>query len=201
MKKYFYFIIVLIVACQSDIGDRERIINHSVALYHQQDFNGAIKIASEYVINYPNDALGWQIISSAYLAVGNDSMCESAAKNALLIEPKNPIAMLNLAILCDKKSNYTTAYSLYEGALKHGSDLVQVYSNFASNRLFVGDYQRAIELGERAVQLGNSDKDKGILCVSYHKIGDTTNVNRLLLDLRKNNYQNLRKLEELLESE
>ena len=180
-------------------NSKEVLLLDSIAhLYHKGEINPCIKLGESFVTDYPNNDKGWHLLSSAFLAKGNDSIAKVCARNAIKINPNNHIALSNYGILLDKKGKYEEASVFYEKSLSSNNQLAQTYSNYALNRLRADDFANAIVFGEIAVKLAGNIKDKGILCLSYHKSGYFVKRDSLFNELKNLNYENLSSLEELI---
>jgi tetratricopeptide (TPR) repeat protein len=203
---FFYLAIFVLVGCESKISSDEGVIDREESLelavmadlYHINEFDSCIKVGELFVENYPNNDMGWQLLSSAFLGKGEDSLSKYCVLKTLELNPKNHIGLLNYGILLDKIGKHVEASEFYEESLEINDSLYQTYSNYAGNRLLVGDYRAAVALGEKAVEIGDNIKDKGILCLSYHKIGDMKNRDVLFDELKKMNYENLESLREVI---
>lgn len=208
MKKTSYLLLIYIltislIRCEYDANtnrdDEESLLIDSMALlYQRNEIDKSIKLGEKFIIDYPRNDVGWSSLSSAYLAKGDDSIATKYSLNALIINPNNNVALCNYGILLDKKKKYEEAANYYERSLKSNNQIAQTYSNYALNRLMAGDFEKAVELGENAVILANNIKDKGILCLSYHRLGDSLRRDSLFQELKTLNYENLANLEELI---
>ncbi|MDG1849275.1 MAG: tetratricopeptide repeat protein [Flavobacteriales bacterium] len=116
---------------------------------------------------------------------------------ALFLNLNNNVALATKGILLDKQKKYEEAKKYYLKSIESDPNVAQTYSNYASNRLQVGDYNGAVQYGEKAVKLANNIKDKGVLCLSYHKIGMIKKRDSLYTELEKLRYRNLDDLKEI----
>lgn len=98
-------------------------------------------------------------------------------------------------IFADRKLEHNKAILFYEKSLKVNDTLFQTYSNYLVNRMKVGDYIKAVEVGEKALKYGSHIWDKAHLCLSYHKIGVVAKRDSLLKELRELNFERLSSLE------
>lgn len=179
--------------------NNEKIMIDSIAeLYHRGNFKACINIGSIFIKEHPKDSKVYHILSSAYLALEKDSLAEFNANQALTYNPNNAIALLNKAILLDKKEKYKEANFFYEKSIKSNDSLYQTYSNFAGNRILVNDFEKAVKLGKKAIEIGNNVGDKAILCFTYHKLGNKKKRDSLFLELKKLNYKNITNLKALI---
>lgn len=167
-------------------------------LYHKGKIEACLEAGMTFIGTYPKNDKAWHLLSSAALKLGHDSLSETFANNAIRINSRNHIALLNIGILLDKKGNYEEAGKYYEQSLDSDSSFLQTYSNYAGNRLMVNDFSSAVQLGEKAVLLGDKIEDKAILCISYHRAQSFKNRDALFQELTKLNYKNIADLEELM---
>lgn len=138
---------------------------------------------------------GFHLLSSSYLGQSKDSLAAFFAGKALEVNPNNYIALTNMGILYDRKSEYEKATVFYEKSLKINDTLFQTYSNYLVNRIKVGDFTNAVKMGEKALEFGNHIWDKAHLCLSYHKVGDIEKRDSLLNTLKRLKFEKLTNLE------
>ena len=170
-------------------------------LYHKGNVKSCFIEGLIFAEDFPENDKGWHILSSAALKLKKDSLAEIFANNAIILNPKNHIALLNLGILLDKKDNYEEAQEFYEKSLEISPSFLQTYSNYAGNRLLAGDYDVAVKLGKKAVLLGNNIEDKAILCMTYHEMNNFNERDSLLNELRMLDYKNLEELKNYFKSD
>ncbi|HRP90827.1 MAG TPA: hypothetical protein PKX92_12415 [Edaphocola sp.] len=175
---------------------KELLILDSIAtLYNDGDFENSTKLAKKFTIEYPNNDKGFHLLSSSYLGQSKDSLAAFFAGKALEVNPNNYIALTNMGILYDRKSEYEKATVFYEKSLKINDTLFQTYSNYLVNRIKVGDFTNAVKMGEKALEFGNHIWDKAHLCLSYHKVGDIEKRDSLLNTLKRLKFEKLTNLE------
>lgn len=170
-------------------------------LYHRGKLKDLISKAKQFTNTYPLNDKGWHLLSSAYLSVGEDSLSELCAQKALAINPNNHVALTNMGILFDKKKKYKKAEEYYLRAIKSNPNIAQIYSNYAANRLYSGDYDLAVKYGEKAVEMAGNIKDKAILCLSYHKAGMFAKRDSLYTELKRLGYENIDKINEIFKKD
>lgn len=191
---------ILIAGCddtKQGSNTQAKQLDNIARLYHSGKIDACLEEAELFVSSYPNNDAGWHLLSSAYLSKGKDSLVEVCARKALSLNPKNHIALLNVGILLDKQKKYEEAKIYYLKSIGSNPNLPQTYSNYVGNRLIVGDYQVAVIYGEKVVKMVNNIKDKGILCLSYHKAGMLAKRDSLYTELEKLGYQNVDDLKEI----
>lgn len=197
-----FIIFINIIGCENRSKNKEDNLEQAqldsiIALYHKGNFDECISRAKLFTVTYPSNDKGWHSLSSAYLDLGEDSLSELSAKKALSINPNNVVALTNMGILLDKKKRYSEAKEYYLKAIKLNPNIAQIYSNYASNRLYSNDYIEAIKYGEIAVKMADNIKDKGILCLSYHKAGMINKRDSIYKELEELNYKHLDDLYEI----
>ena len=170
----------------------------SLIIYYQKgNMSTCIEKGNSFVIKHSDNDIGWQVLGGAYLIQVQDSLAEICTKKAILLNPNNSAALTNYAILLDKREKHNEAEIYYKKAIKVSPAMAQAYSNYVGNRLITGDYKTAVICGEKAVALADNLKDKGVLCVAYHKAGMHVKRDSLYRELEKLNYTHLGDLKEI----
>ncbi|MCB0761444.1 MAG: hypothetical protein KDC12_07985 [Flavobacteriales bacterium] len=167
-------------------------------LYNDQQFDSCISVATDYVRVYEDDFFGWQMLGTIYIALGEDSMALIVTEKGISVDSSKPGVLMNMGMLLDKKGRLSEGEEYYIRALKLDSTIAQVYSNYAVNRLMSREYESAIALGKRAIQLNDNIGDKGLLCVAYHKAGKLDQRDSLISVLEHLGYVDLEKLREAI---
>lgn len=163
------------------------------------DYEICIQKGQLFTKEYPQNDRGFLVLGTAYLSMGIDSSAETNFNRSLEINKNNAGALTSLGIIHDRREQYNDAADFYEKAINIDSNLAQAYSNYASNRATVGDYNKALVLAEKAIYLANNIKDKAVLCFIYHKVGQFENRDSLLNILESSNYPNLNDLRTVLD--
>ncbi|MBS9526003.1 hypothetical protein KI659_18430 [Litoribacter alkaliphilus] len=200
--QYLGFLFFTLLACENKGLENslreENLLDSLSNLYQQGDINLCVKLGEFFTKEYKENHQGYQLLSSAYLKNENDSLAILNAKKSLDINPLNPISLLNIAIVFDKRGDYESAFSYYEKSLLINENLYQTYSNYVGNRILSNDLRHALELSEKAVELGDYVGDKALLVYLYHEVKEFNKRDSLFEVLRKLDYVNLSDLEDVL---
>lgn len=192
---------IISICCNSNYKSKhtDKYTLDSIAvLYHLGKLDSCIILAKDFNEKNPKSDKVLHLLSSAYLKRNEDSLAELYAMKALELNSRNHIALLNLGIICDKKKQNERAARYYEKSIFADSSFAQAFSNFAGNRLLVGDYVSAINYGEKAVKLGCRIEDEAILCVSYHKNNNFHKRDSIYRLLVIQEYKHLTSIESLI---
>ena len=182
--------VLFIIGCDQNNSTLKRDDNQEKVLfsrlersYEMEDYQRCREQAQEFVKEYPGNSFGWSLLAGSTMSFRTDSLDSLAcmyADQAIAIDSRNYVALVNRAILMDRKGEYSEASKLYERVRAIMPEYPQLYSNYAGNRLRVKDYQRAVEYGEIALSLSDNMSDKSVLCLSYHFTGDTVRRDSLV---------------------
>jgi tetratricopeptide (TPR) repeat protein len=205
-------LVLFVLGCNSNHTDKnaeiisydreEEHYNNLEKLYNGGKFDICLYEAKLFLDEYPNNSFGWGILAGTYMMYRNDSLDSLAwlgVKRSLDLDSINSIALLNKAILLDRKGEYEEAANLYDMVIEINPEVGQVYSNYAGNRLKVKDYKLAVKYGEMAVKIAGKIQDKGVLCMSYHFTREYQKRDSLFNILENQEYTNLVGLKKLFE--
>lgn len=160
--------------------------------------SNCIKTLLSFANENPNNETAWQTLGALYVENGDFINADNIIEYTLRLNPCNAVSLLNKARILDNTNEEVNAEKYYLKSLNCDSTIYQTYSHFALNQLYNGNYEKAVLYGEKAVKLGSNIKDISLLCLSYHKVGNATKRDSLLLYLKSNNYTNYDKLVETI---
>lgn len=183
---------------QSRIEKKYIVLDSLNNLFLDGNLNSSRIGMEQYVEEYPDADYGFGLLGSIYLQLNEDSLAKISIEKAISINPGNYGALTSYGIFLDKRKNYEAAEKFYKKAINIKPDFFQAYSNLMSNQINLGYYQQARIYGEKAVELGHKDTDKGLLCAIYHKLGVNDKRDSLYIDLKNRRYKNLNNLEEII---
>ena len=181
------------------LGIEEKALDSLASLFEIGDHESCIEMGKLITSLYPENPRSWQLLGACYLGMGRDSIADIMFDKVLKLNPDHSGALLNKAVILDRLGQFEKAEVYYLSAIRVNPNFTEAYSNFAGNRLRANDFNRAIEYGETAVELGNHLSDKAILCLSYHMAGRQMERDSLLEQLTFYKYENLPDLLELIE--
>jgi tetratricopeptide (TPR) repeat protein len=90
----------------------------AVALLKAEQYEKSIEVFQQLAAALPDNAMPLINIAHAFNQQGKPDAAEPHLKQALVIDPDNPIASNELALLYRKKGRFADARPLYENALK-----------------------------------------------------------------------------------
>lgn len=104
--------------------------------------------------------------------------------------------MTGLGILERKKRNYDKAADFYDKAIFINPKYGKAYGSLLVIELKRGNFERAVQLGEKAVKLDNSDLAiKGNLALAYHYTKQVNKRDELVNELTEKGYHYLKYLQ------
>ena len=172
-------------------------------LYTDGKFDSCLIQTEIFLAKYPKNDLAWSLFGGTYMTFRKDSLDSLAGiyvEKALELNPDNYVALVNKAILLDKRKEYDKARGFYNQVLEIKPDYPQLYSNYVGNRLKVEDYKLAVKYGEIAVGLANQLQDKSVLCISYHFNKEYSKRDSLFGILETHDYIHLDELKHIFEA-
>lgn len=162
-------ILIVNLVFQMGRGNSEAQLQYIVDLYMTGEYHDSLEYIDYYLIENPEDHVGWTIKGNILLEIDSDSEAEEAYLIALDIEPYNFQAINALGVLARRAGDYEYARELYETALELQPDYAQALTSLAVIELKMTNDTEALRLAKLAYEKNASDPViVANLAVAYH---------------------------------
>ena len=201
LKKYLAFILLLSVACNSDLSKKYELLEVDEK-YKNGQLEEAKEDIDEYLSQTSDNEFAWTMLGHIESDRDNDSLAMIAYEKAIELSPKTVEAITGMGIIMRKKGNYGQASKYYQRAIEIDPQYAEAYSSLVVINLKRRKFDEAVEVGLKGYELG---KDNPViasnLAIAYHYANDSINREKYFTIAKQNGYQNLESLRLIFEGE
>ncbi len=139
-------------------------------LYSRGRYAEALPIVQKLVNEYPNCAMGYNILGAICKSLGMLESAKNAFERFVLLEPQNAEAHNNLGVTLSSIGAKSEAVDAYQKALSLKPDYAEAYINLGNSLNTIGKNSEAIEACQKALSL------KTDYAEAYNNIGNGLNA-------------------------
>jgi putative PEP-CTERM system TPR-repeat lipoprotein len=128
----------------------------------------AVKVAAAYAAKYPNDSAAQVLYGTALIAAGKRADAHAQYSKAVKLDPRNTVALLNLANLDALEGHYQASAGGYEAVLKQDPKNAAAMTSLARLAVLQRDNAEAIKWFKRAIVAAPKSTDAYIGLVALY---------------------------------
>ncbi len=166
--------------------------------YDAGEMRAALVEAKQYVKDYPESHLGWNLLGWIYSKSDKLEEAIRCFDKALKIDPKWDNAHVGKGTVFQKMGDNDKARAAYLKAIEITPDNAEAFSSLAVVELVEGNDKQAVEYGEKAWALRTDLATiPANLSVAYHYLGDHAKRDAYYKEAEKLGYPNLKGLQDI----
>lgn len=166
--------------------------NAAIQLVQENKYDKALNYLSEALRVDSANAQIYLLMHSIYNAMGDEKLSREYLEKAIQLDPKNPKARLQLAVLYSYEGKKDTAEKILRGILKDTA-MVEAYKELGILLFEKKNYNEAVEILQKAYELKEDDYEiLANLGQSYAQLKDYDKAFEYLkraYDLKKDEYR------------
>ncbi|MDF1581841.1 MAG: PEP-CTERM system TPR-repeat protein PrsT [Methyloprofundus sp.] len=120
--------------------------------FQEKDFDNALKTAEKLNKHYPDQADPLALMGIAYIGKGDIEKAKNVFEQALKLEPGNPNAAINLALLTTQAGDFDTARIYYQQILQYHPNNLKALFMLADVEVKQGNKALALAYVQKAVE-------------------------------------------------
>ena len=144
-------------------GSVNRDFLRSLEYLHSEDYQSAIQLLQSVIERENRLPAPYINLGIAYYKTGDEKNSEEAFLHALTLDPENPVATNELAVLYRKQGRFAEARKLYTSSLAKNPDYLPMIKNLGVLcDLYLQDMQCALAQFQQYLKLEPEDKDVAV---------------------------------------
>lgn len=204
MRKQLLFIfasfILLIAGCTAQNDEKK--LEPVAEKMQAGEYEAAKKDIEKFLSKNKKSKIGWILSGHIYAELDEDSLAIISYEKALAIDHDAEEALTGLGIVFRKQQDYDKAAAYYYRAIKVNPGYAQAYSSLVTIELKRKNFNKAVELGQKAFDLDKEDPVIAAnLSVAYHYAGDSTKRDKYYKIAESLGYKSLEKVKQIFAGE
>ncbi len=143
------------------------LINQLINLYHQGNYEKALKQSTKLLQQYPQAPSVLNIIGAVYSILGQPEASVHHLRKALKLQPQNPYSNHNLGAVLNDLEQYQEAQQFLERAIQIKPDYAEAHNNLGNVFQKQQQYKKASECYTKAININPQHYD------AYNNLGNS----------------------------
>ena len=131
----------------------KEIINKLTNLYNQGHFSEVIQKAENFIKEYPNEYIVWNIIGAANIGLGQYEKASQALKKVIRLNPNYLNGLNNLGVVLKEQGKLKEAIEIFDKVISLEPNSSATYNNMGNIFHDLGQFSEALHAYKKAIYL------------------------------------------------